>query len=161
MDMLLSSFSQTGSNSDHVGLSLTAETTVERQGETAWDEDTEYAQADKPKKETSTSPNNTSEGEAAHNRATALQELLRMDDDLRLWLEHTGYFDIDHRNQILKRARVFKDFDERRMKFLAQLRGDPSGRTMVTPAMTCAEPEVTTRQEKAGEVLNYLRAKRW
>lgn len=59
--------------------------------------------------------------ETAKGTAPTLEELLRIDDDLRLWLERTRYFDVEHRRKVLDSARSFRAFDEERKKFLAKV----------------------------------------
>ena len=59
--------------------------------------------------------------ETAKGTTPTLEELLRHDDDLRLWLEHTRYFDVEHRRRVLDAARSFRAFDEERKKFLAKV----------------------------------------
>lgn len=100
--------------------------------------------AGKQWKETNTTPTSISKDETAQKREAALQKLLSMDNDLRIWLEHTKYFDVDYRNRVLERARVFKAFDERRVEFLTELLGPEASATTKLP---CAEPEMASRQE--------------
>lgn len=55
------------------------------------------------------------------NMNLVLEELLKIDDELRTWLEYTGYFDLGNRKRILEKAKTRREFDQRRAEFLAQV----------------------------------------
>ncbi|UKZ53460.1 hypothetical protein TrVGV298_007252 [Trichoderma virens] len=44
------------------------------------------------------------------------------DSDLKLWLQHTGYFNIEHRQKVLGALRKLKAIDEERSKILDEIR---------------------------------------
>ncbi|UKZ79264.1 hypothetical protein TrVFT333_007014 [Trichoderma virens FT-333] len=44
------------------------------------------------------------------------------DNDLKLWLQHTGYFNIEHRQKVLSALRKLKAIDEERSKILDEIR---------------------------------------
>lgn len=50
-----------------------------------------------------------------------LEEILKVDDELRTWLEYTGYFDPENRKRILDKAKTRRELDQRRAEFLAQV----------------------------------------
>ncbi len=50
-----------------------------------------------------------------------LEELLKVDDELRMWLEYTGYFDRENRKRMLDKAKTRREFDQRRAEFLAKV----------------------------------------
>ncbi|PTB67200.1 YTH-domain-containing protein [Trichoderma citrinoviride] len=47
---------------------------------------------------------------------------LDADSDLRLWLQHTGFFDVEHRQRVLVALRKLKDIDEQRCKIVSEMR---------------------------------------
>lgn len=57
----------------------------------------------------------------SENKSLVLEELLKVDDELRTWLDCTGYFDSENRKRILDKARTRREFDQRRAEFLAQV----------------------------------------
>lgn len=66
----------------------------------------------------------TSEGTKTgirENMNLVLEELLKLDNELRTWLEYTGYFNPENRKRILDKARTRREFDQRRAEFLAQV----------------------------------------
>ncbi|RFU80259.1 gpi mannosyltransferase 2 [Trichoderma arundinaceum] len=54
-----------------------------------------------------------------HDASNDIQE---SDSDLTLWLQHTGYFDVEHRRRILTALRELKALDEQRCEILAEIR---------------------------------------
>ncbi|OTA05395.1 hypothetical protein A9Z42_0060570 [Trichoderma parareesei] len=44
------------------------------------------------------------------------------DSDLKLWLQHTGFFDIEYRQRVLAALRKLKDIDEQRCKIVSEMR---------------------------------------
>ncbi|PKK49131.1 hypothetical protein CI102_5565 [Trichoderma harzianum] len=55
------------------------------------------------------------------NMNRLLEEILKVDDELRTWLEYTGYFDPENRKRILDKAKTRRELDQRRAEFLAQV----------------------------------------
>lgn len=53
-----------------------------------------------------------------------LQELLPLDDDLREWLDITGYHNAPYRNKILNRRRAIAALDAQRDKLLAEMEAE-------------------------------------
>lgn len=95
----------------------------------------------------------TSEGPETGTRENmnlVLEELLKVDDELRTWLEYTGYFDPENRKRILDKAKTRREFDQRRAEFLAQVQ---SATIHALPA-----PLSLVRQELPP--LRYRRSKR-
>ncbi|KJZ70000.1 hypothetical protein HIM_10611 [Hirsutella minnesotensis 3608] len=56
-----------------------------------------------------------------------LQGLLQDDIDLRLWLQHTGYFDPLHRERVLEGFRKLAAIDEERQKLIVDLQNSTNG----------------------------------
>ncbi|GFP52800.1 YTH domain-containing protein 1 [Trichoderma asperellum] len=79
---------------------------------------------------TTDSDNETSLGEAMRS---LLQEKTVLDTsnvpsmdlvaegDLKLWLQHTGFFDIEHRQKVLSALRQLKALDEQRQKIISEI----------------------------------------
>lgn len=44
---------------------------------------------------------------------------LAADSDLKLWLQHTGFFDVEHRQKVLDALRQLKALDEQRQKIIS------------------------------------------
>ncbi|EQK99632.1 YT521-B-like family protein [Ophiocordyceps sinensis CO18] len=91
----------------------------------------------KPLRETSvaamatTTPANN---EPAHDAITPrLRALLGDDTDLRLWLQHTGFFDPEYRQQILRSVRKIRAVDVERDKLVLDLRESTGGLFQVSP----------------------------
>ncbi|RAL60214.1 hypothetical protein DID88_000834 [Monilinia fructigena] len=55
-----------------------------------------------------------------------LAQILQHDDDLREWLEITQYYDLTHRNKVLKTARALKELEDQKAKLLAGIQDDQS-----------------------------------
>ncbi|KEY65891.1 hypothetical protein S7711_09398 [Stachybotrys chartarum IBT 7711] len=62
-----------------------------------------------------------------------LRDLMETDDDLRLWLEHTMYFDEEHRNKKLHGLRKLEAIDAERARVVSELQSSPNG--MIIKAM--------------------------
>lgn len=62
-----------------------------------------------------------------------LQELLPLDDDLREWLDITGYHNAPYRNKILTRRRAIAALDAQREKLLAEMEAEE--RAGIPPAV--------------------------
>jgi hypothetical protein len=58
---------------------------------------------------------------APTNPQSALQELLKVHSELKTWLEHTGFFDIDHRRRVLDGVRQLRGLEEERVKVLQKI----------------------------------------
>lgn len=76
------------------------------------------------------SDNETSLGEAMRallQEKTALDASnipsvdLAAESDLRLWLQHTGFFDLEHRQKVLSALRQLKALDEQRQKIISEI----------------------------------------
>ncbi|POR37356.1 Uncharacterized protein TPAR_02433 [Tolypocladium paradoxum] len=76
--------------------------------------------------------NLTPSGDAIDN-AASLQRLLLHNADLALWLEHTRFFDLAHRERVLSGLRKLKSMEEERAKLLQELHGSTGG-LMQSPA---------------------------
>ncbi|ODA80791.1 hypothetical protein RJ55_03751 [Drechmeria coniospora] len=72
------------------------------------------------------------EGEHAA-RNPRLETLLCEDADLRLWLEHTHYFDIAYRERVLDSYRKLKAVEEERQRLLQELRAIGGPATFYSP----------------------------
>ncbi|TFA97616.1 Zinc finger CCCH domain-containing protein 45 [Trichoderma ghanense] len=59
------------------------------------------------------------QGQHQHDLATIS---LDSDSDLKLWLQHTGFFDLEHRQKVLVALRKLKDIDEQRCKIVSEMR---------------------------------------
>lgn len=59
------------------------------------------------------------QGQHKHDDANASFDA---DCDLKLWLQHTGFFDIEHRQKVLDALRKLKAIDEQRCKILSEIR---------------------------------------
>ncbi|PNY28796.1 Uncharacterized protein TCAP_01276 [Tolypocladium capitatum] len=81
------------------------------------------------------SSSSTPSGDAV-DAATRLQDLLRDDADLVLWLEHTRFFDIAHRERVLSGLRRLRFMEEERAKLLQELHGSMSGLIQSLAAQT-------------------------
>jgi hypothetical protein len=46
---------------------------------------------------------------------------LAAESDVKLWLQHTGFFDVEHRQKILDALRQLKALDEQRQKILSEI----------------------------------------
>ncbi|RDA92425.1 hypothetical protein CP533_4703 [Ophiocordyceps camponoti-saundersi (nom. inval.)] len=57
-----------------------------------------------------------------HDTEGRLRRLLKDDADLQLWLQHTRYFDLDHRRRVLDNVRKLKLVEEEREKLMLELR---------------------------------------
>lgn len=77
-------------------------------------------------------------GDAIDN-AARLQDLLLSDADLALWLEHTRFFDIAHRERVLSGLRKLKAMEEERAKLLQELHGSTGGLIQSTATQTFSE----------------------
>ncbi|KAL6689837.1 hypothetical protein J3F84DRAFT_398815 [Trichoderma pleuroticola] len=96
-----------------------------------------------------------------------LEQLLQVDDELRMWLEYTRYFDLENRKKILYRAKTRREIDQRRAKFLAQvqsatintLRAPMSSVQHELPPIRCRRSArlsgVTLRSQKAIPAESY------
>ncbi|KAL3962708.1 hypothetical protein ACCO45_004231 [Purpureocillium lilacinum] len=56
-----------------------------------------------------------------------LLELLEGDTDLKLWLEHTHYFDLAHRERVVEGMKKLRAVEEEREKLLQELHGTAPG----------------------------------
>lgn len=82
------------------------------------DEDYHKAEASSAQKQ---KPQNTP------NNTTNLADILAQDEDLREWLEITGYHNAPYRNKILSRRRALAKLDAERKKILADIEADERG----------------------------------
>ncbi|RDA87862.1 hypothetical protein CP532_2989 [Ophiocordyceps camponoti-leonardi (nom. inval.)] len=57
-----------------------------------------------------------------HDTDGRLRKLLKDDADLQLWLQHTRYFDLGHRERVLESVRKLKVVEEEREKLMLELR---------------------------------------
>lgn len=55
-----------------------------------------------------------------------LRDLMQADPDVKLWLETTGYFDVEHRRQVLDKARNLENAEKRRETALVDLQNSSS-----------------------------------
>ncbi|KAL7788186.1 hypothetical protein V8C37DRAFT_411754 [Trichoderma ceciliae] len=55
------------------------------------------------------------------NKHGASSDDAEADGDLNLWLQHTSFFDIEHRQKVLAALRKLKDIDEQRCKILLEI----------------------------------------
>lgn len=46
---------------------------------------------------------------------------LAAESDVRLWLQHTGFFDVEHRQKVLSALRQLKALDEQRQKIISEI----------------------------------------
>ncbi|PFH56934.1 hypothetical protein XA68_15747 [Ophiocordyceps unilateralis] len=89
---------------------------------------TSAAAHDTEAKPSSALPNSTSA--AVHESGSGdgrLRRLLKDDTDLRLWLQHTRYFDVAHRDRVLDGIRKLQAIDEERKKLMVELQGAAGG----------------------------------
>ncbi|KID77876.1 YTH domain-containing protein 1 [Metarhizium brunneum] len=74
---------------------------------------------------------------APTNPHTALQELVKVDDELRLWLDHTGFFDLAHRKRVLDGVRELQGLEAERAKVLEKIQSSkPSGQPVSDPSLS-------------------------
>lgn len=66
-------------------------------------------------------PSQEDTGTALRNPQTTLQELLNVHDELRIWLDHTGFFDLEHRKRVLDGVRELKGLEAERAKVLHKI----------------------------------------
>ena len=66
-------------------------------------------------------------------RVPTLAQLLIHDPDLNDWLQITNYFDLGHREKVLKRHRALLELDEQRRKLLAEIEADEQGPILLAP----------------------------
>lgn len=68
---------------------------------------------------------------------------LDTDSDLKLWLQHTGFFDLEHRQKVLVALRKLRDIDEQRCRIVSEMRAS-TDYYLVSPtpqsSMTLASP---------------------
>lgn len=58
---------------------------------------------------------------ALTNPHTTLQGLLKVHDELRIWLDHTGFFDLEHRRRVLDGVRELQGLEAERAKVLQKI----------------------------------------
>ncbi|KAL7815460.1 YT521-B-like domain-containing protein [Trichoderma aethiopicum] len=58
---------------------------------------------------------------------------LDTDSDLKLWLQHTGFFDLEHRQKVLVALRKLKDIDEQRCRIVSEMRASTTDYYLVSP----------------------------
>ncbi|UKZ62610.1 uncharacterized protein TrAtP1_003851, partial [Trichoderma atroviride] len=46
---------------------------------------------------------------------------LAAENDVKLWLQHTGFFDVEHRQKVLGALRQLKALDEQRQKIISEI----------------------------------------
>jgi YTH domain-containing protein 1 len=83
-------------------------------------------------------------------QAPTLNELLPHDNDLREWLEITGYHNAPYRNKILIRRRAIADLDAQRERLLAEMEAEERGGLPIairgqTPASSMLPPPLPNK----------------
>lgn len=68
-------------------------------------------------------------------RTPTLEQLLPHDQDVREWLEITGYHNVDYRNKILDRRRKIAILDAQREQLIAEMAAEEGGMRAPTPSM--------------------------
>lgn len=103
----------------------------------------------------------TSEGTKTgirENMNLVLEELLKVDDELKEWLEYTGYFDLANRKRILDKVKTRREFDQRRADFLAQVQ---SATIHALPApMSLVQQELPPLRYRRSRRLSGARSRR-
>ncbi|PNP50227.1 hypothetical protein THARTR1_09058 [Trichoderma harzianum] len=69
---------------------------------------------------TTRSASQENQGQRQHQQDDTLT--LEADSDIKLWLQYTGFFDIEHRQKVLTALRKLKTLDEQRSKILEEIR---------------------------------------
>ncbi|PMD46260.1 YTH-domain-containing protein [Hyaloscypha variabilis F] len=90
-------------------------------------------------------------------KAPTLVDLLPHDDDLREWLDITGYHNAPYRNKILNRRRAIAALDAQRDKLLAEMEAEERGGLPValasqTSASSMLPPPIPTKVPAGGRV---------
>jgi hypothetical protein len=66
---------------------------------------------------------------------------LEAESDLKLWLHHTGFFDVEHRQKVLGALRKLKAIDEQRWKIISEIQ---TNTPYIVPPSTPAMPQSPT-----------------
>jgi YTH domain-containing protein 1 len=87
---------------------------------------------------------------AREARLPTLAQLLPHSDDLREWLEITGYHNVPYRDKILKRRRAIAELDAQRSRLLAEIEADErAGIPVAVPSNTSSVTLAPTFPNKA------------
>ncbi|EFY90623.1 YT521-B-like family protein [Metarhizium acridum CQMa 102] len=88
---------------------------------------------------------------ASTNPHTALQELVKVDEELRLWLDHTSFFDLAHRKRVLGGVRELQRLEAEKAKVLEMIQSSkPSGQPASEPSLS-ANSTLTRKELHSGE----------
>ncbi|PHH80555.1 hypothetical protein CDD80_1067 [Ophiocordyceps camponoti-rufipedis] len=85
---------------------------------------------------------------AHHEPDGRLRRLLRDDADLRLWLQHTRYFDVAHRQRILDGMRKLQAIDQEREKVIVELQGATGELVRIPPPPPPPPPPQQQQQQQ-------------
>lgn len=78
-------------------------------------------------------------------RVPTLEQLLPHDNDVREWLEITGYHNVDYRSKILERRRKIAILDAQREQLIAEMAAEEGG--MRAPTQSMAPPPAPPKPE--------------
>jgi hypothetical protein len=107
---------------------------------------------------TTEQPRETVNREAREQKPPTLTDLLLLDEDLREWLEITGYHNAPYRNKILNRRRAIAALDAERDKLLAEMEAEERGGVRVpitnqTPASSMLPPPIPNKSGSRVETI--------
>ncbi|KAL7807237.1 YT521-B-like domain-containing protein [Trichoderma gracile] len=87
---------------------------------------------------------------------------LDSDSDLKLWLQHTGFFDIEHRQKVLIALRKLRDIDEQRSKIVSEMRAStdfylvsPTPQSSATLASPSSSLSLAAQKRRQSGVYDY------
>ncbi|KHN99034.1 YT521-B-like family protein [Metarhizium album ARSEF 1941] len=97
--------------------------------------------------ESAPDPSNTTPTDSSGTPSDAApQKLLVVDDELKLWLDHTGFFDLAHRKRVLDGVRELHGLEAEKAKVLKKIQSSkPSGQPASEP---CPSANSTSIQKK-------------
>ncbi|KAL6854644.1 YT521-B-like domain-containing protein [Trichoderma novae-zelandiae] len=88
---------------------------------------------------------------------------LDTDSDLTLWLQHTGFFDIEHRHKVLGALRKLKDIDEQRCKIVSEVRSSteyylvsPTPQRSTALASSLSSSSLAAQKTRQSAVYDYI-----